>query len=180
MPEISVKGSDAAAAPKQYSAEDFFIILLSSRAHKFFINTAFILAEVHHDLNKLLMVATSDAPTFEGGRNGCLEMLKETLENNAISHGDSVRALLIDDDGLVRNVTNALAGRSHAFSITVARPKTAGRPQLLALVSSAQPLSALKLAKPVKAAEAFDAALGEAEQNQEQLGVALRYFYVAE
>src|SRR5271157_3715561 len=101
MPEISVKGSDAAAAPKQYSAEDFFIILLSSRAHKFFINTAFILAEVHHDLNKLLMVATSDAPTFEGGRNGCLEMLKETLENNAISHGDSVRALLIDDDILI-------------------------------------------------------------------------------
>ncbi len=92
----------------------------------------------------------------------------------------TIEALLVDDDGLVRNVTNALAGRSHAFSITVARPKTAGRPQLLALVSSAQPLSALKLAKPVKAAEAFAAAAAEAEQNQEQLGVALRYFYVAE
>jgi serine/threonine protein kinase len=92
----------------------------------------------------------------------------------------TVEALLVDDDGLVRNVTNALAGRSHAFSINVARPKAAGRPQLLAFVSSAQPLSALKLTKPVKAAEAFDAATAEAEENQEQLGVALRYFYVAE
>jgi hypothetical protein len=106
MPQIEVKGSEAAAAlqkdaPKQYSAEDFFIVLISSRAHKFFINTAFILAEVHHDLDKLLMVATSDAPTFEGGRNGAVEMLKRSLDDNAIKHGDVVRGLWIDDDVLI-------------------------------------------------------------------------------
>ncbi len=98
-----------------------------------------------------------------------------------ISSGKDRRteALLVSDDGLVQNVTDALsAGRP--FRIAVARPKAAGQPQLLMFVSSAQPLAALKLAKPVKASEAFDAATAEANEKQDDLGVAMKYFYVTE
>jgi hypothetical protein len=92
-----------------------------------------------------------------------------------------VEALLIGDDGLVQNVTNAVtSGRLRTFDIPAARSKASGQPQLLMFVSSAQPIAALKLAKPVKASQAFPAAASQARDAQDQIGVALRYFYVTE
>jgi hypothetical protein len=99
-PKIDVKVEDA-ATQRKYKASDFFIILITNRSHKMFINTAFVLAAVKDDLDKLLLVSTSDAPTFEGGRNGCVENLKRSLDNNGIEHGDVVRGLWIDDDILI-------------------------------------------------------------------------------
>ncbi len=92
-----------------------------------------------------------------------------------------IETLLVGDDGLVQNVTNAVTtGRLRTFSLAAPRPKGAGQPQLLMFVSSAHDLSALKLAKPAKAAQAFPALAAEARDAHEQLGVAMRYFYVTD
>jgi hypothetical protein len=101
MSESNVTPEQAAAAP-QYKAEDFFIVLLPSRTRQFFINTALILAEVHHDLDKLLLMIPSGAPGgFAAVRQGCVDKLKETLDEKGIAHGPVVRALWLDDDILI-------------------------------------------------------------------------------
>ncbi len=92
-----------------------------------------------------------------------------------------IEALLIGDDGLVQNVTGALpASRLRPFSLAAPRPKGGSDPQLLMLISSAEPLSSLKFAKPVKAAQLFPAIETEADQKQQQLGAAMAYFYVTD
>jgi serine/threonine-protein kinase len=97
----------------------------------------------------------------------------------------AIAALLIGDDGLARNVTAAVGpaaapGRPRTFSIAATPPKAAGEPQLLLVVSSAEPLPALNLEKPARAAEALPAAAAEARRARDQPGVALRYFYYTE
>jgi hypothetical protein len=95
--------------------------------------------------------------------------------------GRNIEALIVGDDGITQNVSAALpTGRSGPFSLAVARKKSPGQPQLLLLISSAEPLSALKLAKPARSAQVFPAAAAEAEQKQEDIGVAIRYFYLIE
>ncbi|ACK51279.1 serine/threonine protein kinase [Methylocella silvestris BL2] len=92
-----------------------------------------------------------------------------------------VEALLISDDGTIQNVTNALpTARPRPFSLAVTRPRAGGQPQILMFVSSASPLASLKLGKPGKAAQILAAAETEAAGRQEQLGVAMNYFYVTE
>lgn len=122
---------------------------------------------------KLAPVVQLDAPFLRSG---------QALAGSISAPKDrKIEALLIGDDGLAQNVTSGLAtGRLHTFSIAVARPKAAAQPQLLMMVSSTQPLSSLKLAKPVKTAQAFSAAEAEASEKHEDLGVSLNYFYVTE
>lgn len=122
---------------------------------------------------KLAPVVQLDAPFLRGG---------QALAGSISAPKDRrIEALLIGDDGLAQNVTSALStGHPRTFSINVARPKVAAAPQLLMMISSTQPLSSLKLAKPVKTAQALSATEAEAGEKQEDLGVSLNYFYVTE
>lgn len=92
-----------------------------------------------------------------------------------------IEVLLIGDDGVARSPTSAAPGAPmRTFSIPVSPPKAEGQPQLLLLVASARPLSALQSVKATKAAQLLSAAAAEAVEKHEQLGVALSYFYVAQ
>ena len=112
-----------------------------------------------------------DAPFLRAG-----EALTGTF---AAPPGRVVTAALIDDEGALRPVPQIGEERRRGdFRLAVGTPKTAGRPLLLLLVSSAAPLPALRAPGP--AGEALKAAGAQAAAQGEAPGAALAYVYVAE
>jgi eukaryotic-like serine/threonine-protein kinase len=91
----------------------------------------------------------------------------------------TVDLLQVQDDGLVRNVTDRLRedGDAKVFDIPVSREGTGGPfPQMLLVVVSPQSLSTLKTDRPIPGDQFFPAVLSEAAAKGYKLGAAARLF----
>lgn len=88
-------------------------------------------------------------------------------------------ALLVDDNGSVRNVTNRIQpGDIRSFDIPIEKSKPGQQPQLLIAVTMARPITSLTPSTSLPADRFFPAVQAEATANREPLGVALRYIRV--
>jgi serine/threonine-protein kinase len=91
----------------------------------------------------------------------------------------TVDLLQVQDDGLVRNLTDTLRedGDAKVFELPVSRGGTGGPfPQLLLVVVSPQSLSTLKTDRPIPADQFFPAVLSEAAAKGYKLGATARLF----
>ncbi|HXW72975.1 MAG TPA: protein kinase [Methylocella sp.] len=98
------------------------------------------------------------------------------------SGGRKIDLLLIQDDGVVQNVTEFVQSgqRPLTFGIPAEQLRRGRQPQLLMVVASNESLSSLKPVQALPADQMFPAVVNEAADKQEALGVAMQYFFTGE
>ncbi|MBL8587446.1 MAG: hypothetical protein JNK46_02860, partial [Methylobacteriaceae bacterium] len=90
-----------------------------------------------------------------------------------------IEVLQISDDGEAQNITALLRNAgARSFNLRVERAKAGGgpKPQLIVAIASAQPLQALRSQRGVPADRMFPAALAEAQQRGQPIGVSVRAY----
>jgi hypothetical protein len=104
----------------------------------------------------------------------------QSLAGEIRGYGNQMVGLLqVQDDGLVRNVSDRLKEDRDAkvFDLPISRAGSGGPfPQMLLVVVSSQPLATLKTDQPVAADKFFPALLGEAAANGQKLGATAKLF----
>jgi serine/threonine-protein kinase len=94
--------------------------------------------------------------------------------------GRQIEVWQISDAGEASNITALVRSAARSFNLRIERAGSGGgsKPQIIIAFASAQPLTALRLARPAPAEKALPAVLAESQTRNLPLGVTIRVFNV--